>query len=62
MNDFQHLCAQPIFQLGFSAGLFEVLFFGQFGHSGFGFLFERLVRCKHTSVSAFADIWTDCYN
>ena len=36
MNDFQHLCAQVIFQLGFSAGLFEVLLFGQLGHSGFG--------------------------
>ena len=35
MNDFQHLCAHAIFQLGFSAGLLEVLLFGQLGHSGF---------------------------
>ena len=36
MNDFQHLCAQAIFQLGFLAGLFEVLLFGQLGDSDFG--------------------------
>ena len=37
MSDFQHLCAQAIFQLGFSAGLFEVVLFGQLGNSGSGF-------------------------